>query len=138
EKELTRTIRGCLAKLTAELAESAGIGRADVLEVTLVGNPIMHHLLLGIDPTPLGGAPFPLAVDEAVRMPARELLLPVHAGARAYVLPCIAGHVGADTAGGAPPPPPAPPPGGVPPPLAGRDSGRAAGRPGQPPPAPPP
>jgi len=99
EKELTRAVRGCLAKLTAELAASAGIERSDVLEVTLVGNPIMHHLLLGIDPTPLGGAPFPLAVDEALRLPARELGLPVHPGARAYVLPCIAGHVGADTAG---------------------------------------
>ncbi len=99
EKELTKVVRGCLAKLTAELAASAGIERTDVLEVTLVGNPIMHHLLLGIDPTPLGGAPFPLAVDDAVRMPARELGLPVHPGARAYVLPCIAGHVGADAAG---------------------------------------
>jgi uncharacterized 2Fe-2S/4Fe-4S cluster protein (DUF4445 family) len=99
ENELTKVIRGCLAKLTAQLAREAEIARDDVLEVTLVGNPIMHHLLLGIDPTPLGGAPFPLATDEAVRMPARDLGLPVHQGARAYVLPCIAGHVGADTAG---------------------------------------
>ena len=59
----------------------------------------MHHLLLGLDPTELGGAPFALAIDEAVRRPAVELGLPVHPGARAYVLPCIAGHVGADTAG---------------------------------------
>jgi uncharacterized 2Fe-2S/4Fe-4S cluster protein (DUF4445 family) len=99
EKELTRAVRGCLAKLTAELASAAGIDRRDVLEVTLVGNPVMHHLLLGIDPTPLGGAPFALAVDEAVRLSAKELGLPAHPGARAYVLPCIAGHVGADTAG---------------------------------------
>jgi uncharacterized 2Fe-2S/4Fe-4S cluster protein (DUF4445 family) len=99
EKELTKLVRGCLARLTAQLAAAAEIDRSDILEVTLVGNPIMHHLLLGIDPTPLGGAPFPLAVDESVRMPARELGLPVHVGARAYVLPCIAGHVGADTAG---------------------------------------
>jgi uncharacterized 2Fe-2S/4Fe-4S cluster protein (DUF4445 family) len=99
ERELTRAVRGCLAKLTAELATVAEIDRDDVLEVTLVGNPIMHHLLLGIDPTPLGGAPFALAVDDAVRLPARELGLPVHRGARAYVLPCVAGHVGADTAG---------------------------------------
>ena len=99
EKDLTNVIRGCLAKLTAELASSAEIDRADVLEVTLVGNPVMHHLLLGIDPTPLGGAPFALTVDEAVRLPARDLGLPVHRGARAYVLPCIAGHVGADSAG---------------------------------------
>ncbi len=99
EKELTRAVRGCLAKLTAELANDAGVSRDDILELTLVGNPIMHHLLLGLDPTELGGAPFALAIDEAVRLPASQLGLPVHPGARAYVLPCIAGHVGADTAG---------------------------------------
>jgi uncharacterized 2Fe-2S/4Fe-4S cluster protein (DUF4445 family) len=99
EAELTKVVRGCLAKLTAELAATAEVDRNEIHEVTLVGNPIMHHLLLGIDPTPLGGAPFPLTVDESVRMPARELGLPVHPGARAYVLPCIAGHVGADAAG---------------------------------------
>ena len=99
QKELTRVVRGCLAKLTAELASEAGIDRKDVLEVTVVGNPVMHHLLLGLDPTELGGAPFALAVDEAVRLPARELGLPVHPGGRVYVLHCIAGHVGADTAG---------------------------------------
>ena len=98
-KELTRAVRGCLAKLTAELCRDAGVERTDVLEVTVVGNPVMHHLLLGIDPTELGGAPFALAVDDALRIPASELGLPVNPGARAYVLPCIAGHVGADTAG---------------------------------------
>jgi uncharacterized 2Fe-2S/4Fe-4S cluster protein (DUF4445 family) len=97
--ELTRAVRGCLAKLTAELARDAAIERADVLEVTVAGNPIMHHLVLGLDPTELGGAPFALATDEALRLHAPELGLPVHPGARAYVLPCIAGHVGADTAG---------------------------------------
>ena len=98
EKELTRAVRGCLAKLTAELAKDAGISRDDILEFTLVGNPIMHHLLLGLDPTELGGAPFALTIDEAVRRPARDLGLPANPGARAYVLPCIAGHVGADAA----------------------------------------
>ena len=60
----------------------------------------MHHLLLGIDPTPLGGAPFALATDRAVTDDApRSSDLRAHPGARVYVLPCIAGHVGADTAG---------------------------------------
>jgi uncharacterized 2Fe-2S/4Fe-4S cluster protein (DUF4445 family) len=60
----------------------------------------MHHLLLGIDPTELGGAPFALATNEAITLWATELdLLAVHPNARVYVLPCIAGHVGADTAG---------------------------------------
>jgi uncharacterized 2Fe-2S/4Fe-4S cluster protein (DUF4445 family) len=54
---------------------------------------------LGFDPTPLGSAPFALATDAAVRVRARELELPAQEGARVYVLPCIAGHVGADAAG---------------------------------------
>jgi uncharacterized 2Fe-2S/4Fe-4S cluster protein (DUF4445 family) len=98
-KELTRVVRGCLAKLTAELAKAAGIKREEILEITVVGNPVMHHLLLGLDPTELGGAPFALAVEDALRVRATDLGLPVHGGARVYVLPCIAGHVGADTAG---------------------------------------
>ena len=87
EKELTRAVRGCLAKLTAELAKDAGVSRDDILEITLVGNPIMHHLLLGLDPTELGGAPFALTIDEAVRRPAGDLGIPANPGARAYVLP---------------------------------------------------
>ncbi len=99
EKELTRAVRGCLARLTAELAKSAGIDRKEILELTVVGNPIMHHLFLGLDPTELGGAPFALTLDEAWSAEATTLGLPVHPGARVYVLPCIAGHVGADAAG---------------------------------------
>jgi len=96
--EMTRVVRKALDSLVAGLALRAGIKRTDILELTIVGNPIMHHLLLGIDPTPLGGAPFALATDRAVRLPAAELGLRVNAGARVYILPCIAGHVGADTA----------------------------------------
>ncbi len=97
--ELTGAVRECLDTLAGELCAGAGIERETVLEVTLVGNPIMHHLFLGLDPTELGGAPFALATDESVRLPASALSLRLNAGARAYALPCIAGHVGADTAG---------------------------------------
>jgi uncharacterized 2Fe-2S/4Fe-4S cluster protein (DUF4445 family) len=99
QPDLTRAVRECLAGLVAELTAAAGAGADEVLEITLVGNPIMHHLALGLDPTELGGAPFALATDAPVRLRAGELGLPVHPGARVYVLPCIAGHVGADTAG---------------------------------------
>ena len=98
EKDLTRAVRECLNQLVAELTATAGAVPEDVLEVTIVGNPIMHHLVLGLDPTELGGAPFALATDEAQRMWATEIDLRLHRGARVYVLPCIAGHVGADTA----------------------------------------
>lgn len=97
--EMTAAVRKALDGLIASLAMRAGIKRAEILELAIVGNPIMHHLLLGIDPTPLGGAPFALATDRAVRTTAAELGLRAHPGARVYLLPCIAGHVGADTAG---------------------------------------
>jgi len=97
--EMTAAVRKALDGLIATLAMRAGIKRAQILELAIVGNPIMHHLLLGIDPTPLGGAPFALATDRAVETTTAELGLIAHPGARVYVLPCIAGHVGADTAG---------------------------------------
>ncbi|MFI5226902.1 MAG: ASKHA domain-containing protein, partial [Candidatus Limnocylindrales bacterium] len=98
--EMTRAVRDALTSLVAGLASTGGIDGEDILELAVVGNPIMHHLLLGIDPVPLGSAPFALATDRAVRTTAAEIeLTGVHQGARVYVLPCIAGHVGADTAG---------------------------------------
>jgi len=96
---MTEAIRAALGSLAAELARSAGIATTDILELALVGNPIMHHLVLGLDPVELGGAPFALAVDQALTIPASALGLAVHHNARVYVLPCIAGHVGADAAG---------------------------------------
>jgi len=97
--EMTAAVRTALRDLVGSLAQMAEVGRDEILELVLVGNPIMHHLVLGLDPTPLGQAPFTLATERAVHTSAAELKLGVHPGARVYVLPCIAGHVGADTAG---------------------------------------
>ena len=98
--EMTRAVREAIDTLLRQVAEAAEVAPEEILELTFVGNPIMHHLLLGIDPKELGGAPFALATADAQHLLARELDLgAVHPGARVYVLPCIAGHVGADTAG---------------------------------------
>jgi uncharacterized 2Fe-2S/4Fe-4S cluster protein (DUF4445 family) len=99
EKEMTQVVRAAIQGLAEETARQAGIEIHNIIEVTLVGNPIMHHLMLGIDPTELGGAPFALATDGPITLWTSELDLKLHPNARAYVLPCIAGHVGADTAG---------------------------------------
>jgi uncharacterized 2Fe-2S/4Fe-4S cluster protein (DUF4445 family) len=98
-EELTAAVRKALDGLLANLANKAFCKRVEILELAIVGNPIMHHLLLGIDPTPLGSAPFALATDTAVETTATELGILANPGARIYMLPCIAGHVGADTAG---------------------------------------
>ena len=99
EREMTSAVRAALNELALDVAAQAGISPQDILEATFVGNPIMHHLLLGINPVELGGAPFALATDRAITLWAVEIDFLIHRNARIYVLPCIAGHVGADTAG---------------------------------------
>jgi uncharacterized 2Fe-2S/4Fe-4S cluster protein (DUF4445 family) len=97
---MTAAVREAINVLFAEVAREAGVEPGDILNATFVGNPIMHHLLLGIDPIELGGAPFALAANSGMTLWANEIgLTEVNRNARIYVLPCIAGHVGADTAG---------------------------------------
>ncbi|MEO0910229.1 MAG: ASKHA domain-containing protein, partial [Pseudomonadota bacterium] len=95
---MTVAVRAALNALIENVCTEARVEPKDILDLVFVGNPIMHHLFLGIDPTELGGAPFALAVSGAVHNWASDLDLIVNKGARVYVLPCIAGHVGADAA----------------------------------------
>ncbi len=95
---MTLAVREAISGLIDKACAEGNVDRADILDAVFVGNPIMHHLFLGIDPTELGGAPFALAVSGAVRAKADDLGLNLNPGARLYMLPCIAGHVGADAA----------------------------------------
>ncbi len=100
EREMTTAVREAINALVGQICAGSRIDPADILELVFVGNPIMHHLLLGIDPRELGGAPFALATDSAFEMWATEIgITAVSDSARVYILPCIAGHVGADAAG---------------------------------------
>ncbi len=96
--QMTGAVRTAINELLENVIDQAKIDVSQLLEITLVGNPIMHHLLLGLDPTPLGSSPFALATNRSTELLANELDLQLAAGTRAYILPCIAGHVGADTA----------------------------------------
>ncbi len=99
DREMTTTVREAINTLAAEIAAEAGIDASLIVEVVFVCNPVMHHLLLGIDPVELGQAPFALSTSESISMEARELdLSAINTRARTYILPCIAGHVGADAA----------------------------------------
>jgi uncharacterized 2Fe-2S/4Fe-4S cluster protein (DUF4445 family) len=95
---MTNAVREALNGLIDKVCADGGVSRQDILNAVFVGNPIMHHLFLGIDPTELGGAPFALAVSGAVHLKSADIGLPMNAGTRIYMLPCIAGHVGADAA----------------------------------------
>jgi len=99
EQQMCDTVRAAIAELITEVCAEAKQSPDNILDCTFVGNPIMHHLLLGLSPLELGGAPFALATDSAVTVSAASLGLGINPGARCYVLPCIAGHVGADCAG---------------------------------------
>ena len=97
--EMTRAVRESIDALAASIATEAGIAQAEIYEIVFVCNPVMHHLLLGIDPVELGQAPFALATSGSMALPARDLNLShVSPAAQVYILPCIAGHVGADAA----------------------------------------
>ena len=96
---LTASVREALRTLVDQVVREASVNAADIVEMTLVGNPTMHHLVLGIDPTQLGMEPFPLVIDRGITLLARDLDLALNPGAHVYFLPCIAGHVGGDAAG---------------------------------------
>ncbi|TCP40870.1 ASKHA domain-containing protein [Rhodovulum marinum] len=97
--DMTTAVRSALGDLAKGIAEDAAIDPRLIVEATLVCNPVMHHLALGIDPVELGQAPFALATSDALALDAADLgLTTINPAARAYVLPLIAGHVGADAA----------------------------------------
>ncbi len=99
DREMTKAVREAINDLTTSIAAEADIDATLIVETVFVCNPVMHHLLLGLDPVELGQAPFALATSESMSLPAREMdLTNMNPRAQIYILPCIAGHVGADCA----------------------------------------
>ncbi len=96
--EMTQAVREGMNALFTQISTEAEIDKALIVDAVFVCNPVMHHLFLGIDPFELGQAPFALATSNALALRAVELDLNIHPAARVYLLPCIAGHVGADAA----------------------------------------
>ena len=97
--EMTKAVREAINTLAVSVAKEAGVEPSAIYEMVIVFNPVMHHLFLGVDPVELGQAPFALATSSSLALDARDLdLTDLNRNARVYVLPCIAGHVGADAA----------------------------------------
>jgi uncharacterized 2Fe-2S/4Fe-4S cluster protein (DUF4445 family) len=96
--DMTVAVREAMNTLAAELTAEAGLAVTDIYETVFVMNPVMHHLLLGLDPIPLGQAPFALATSSAMDLEASDIDLNFAPHAQVYILPLIAGHVGADAA----------------------------------------
>ena len=97
-EEMTVAVREGLNELFLNICNGSDIRLDLILEAVFVCNPVMHHLLLGIDPYELGQAPFALASSNSQVFKASELELEINPNGHIYFLPCIAGHVGADSA----------------------------------------
>jgi len=97
--QITKIVRSGINKLIKRLRLQTGIEKNKILDSVVVCNPIMHHLLLGINPTELGTSPFALSTNKSITITAKKLsITEMNNTAKTYILPCIAGHVGADAA----------------------------------------
>ena len=92
--------RQTLAELAGEVCAEAGVEPREVYEVALAGNATMTALVLGIDPEPLGVAPFVMVAASMPPVLATELGLEVHPRARAVVFPALGAYVGGDIVAG--------------------------------------
>lgn len=99
EADLITSVRKAINDLVADVVAQVDLDTRDIMEMTVVGNPIMQHLVLGLNPVELGTAPFALATDSSVDVLAAAIDININPGGHVYALPCIAGHVGADAAG---------------------------------------
>jgi len=79
--------------------EKAHIHPSQIYEITIVGNSVMHHIFLNINPINIGISPYVPVIQQALNFKARDLNLNVAQEGNVYVLPTIAGFVGADTMG---------------------------------------
>ena len=97
DEKLTIAVRTKITEMLHEACENLEVDWNKLLEVVLVGNPIMHHIFFGISPVELGQAPFTLSIRGWLDVDAKDLDFDLYPKTRLSFLPLIAGHVGADT-----------------------------------------
>jgi uncharacterized 2Fe-2S/4Fe-4S cluster protein (DUF4445 family) len=95
-RKLHTRILGLLNRHVEQVCRESGVLPKWIYKAVVVGNTCMHHILLGIDPTYVGLAPYAPVMRHPVTLPARELFLKIAPEARVCLLPIVAGFVGAD------------------------------------------
>jgi uncharacterized 2Fe-2S/4Fe-4S cluster protein (DUF4445 family) len=98
--KLQQLAQETLSELAAAVCAEGGVEPDEVYEVALAGNATMTHIVLGIDPEPLGMAPFILSTRLFPEVLAADVGLPVHPRARAVVFPSFGAYVGGDITAG--------------------------------------
>lgn len=100
QSQLQKIIRDQIGKLIRDLVFAAQADAARIIDVTIVGNTVMHHLFSGIDLEPMSHYPFVPADDGLKVFRATELGWHINAGATVRFLPCLGGFVGSDILAG--------------------------------------
>ena len=99
-QRLREAAQATLNQLTDEVIQEAGISHLNVYEVAVAGNATMIQLILGVDPEPVGVAPFITATQNWPVLNAKEFGLEIHPQARAYIFPSFGAYVGGDIVAG--------------------------------------
>ncbi|MCX7965954.1 MAG: ASKHA domain-containing protein [Syntrophorhabdaceae bacterium] len=97
--DLNKTLIKSLNNLIDRLSNKAGISKEDIFEATVVGNTVMHHIFLKINPSGLGVSPFTPYLSSSITLKAKDLGIKIHPAGNIYVLPVKGGFVGADCIG---------------------------------------
>ncbi len=98
-KILNSTLINDLNNIIDKTSTEANINPSQIYEATIVGNSVMHHIFLGLDPVNIGLSPFIPVIKKGLNVKAKNLKLNISKKGNVYTAPLIAGFVGADTIG---------------------------------------
>ena len=98
-ENLNQLVLDALNKIIDKTSKEAKVSISNIYEATIVGNSVMHHLFLGINPSYIGLSPYVPAVQTGLNIDSHSLGLNMAKNGNTFVLPLIAGFVGADTIG---------------------------------------
>ncbi|MFX1314671.1 MAG: ASKHA domain-containing protein [Promethearchaeota archaeon] len=98
-QRLNLTVLDDLNNIISEVCKDINIKSSEIYEATIVGNSVMHHIFLNLDPHNIGLSPFIPIIQKGINIKARNLNLNIYKNGNVFTLPIIAGFVGADTTG---------------------------------------
>jgi len=99
-EELQRVVVDELNKLISDMTQEAKIATPSIYKATVVGNPTMLHLFLGVDPSGIDHSPYVPVIQNGLTLRAEEVGLAVSPFAKVEIIPAISAYVGSDIVAG--------------------------------------